>query len=246
MTVTLITGANKGIGFATAKQLAEQGHDVYIGARDAERGAKAAAAIGARLVHLDVTDDASVRGALAEIDAAEGRPRRAPASSYAWRLRARAGRPGPSRTRPGSCRGERGPVGPYRCAHGLREDCHTGRRAPHLRDLLDGVRGDVPRSVAGITAPGVGELFVIYLDPAERGRGLGTLLLDRVAGQVVSGGAREMWVSVTPGNERGLPFYRARGFEVVDKVKAYGSRPDDDIWSLRLRKPLGAAAGERG
>ncbi len=73
MTVTLITGANKGIGFATAKQLAEQGHDVYIGARDAERGAKAAAAIGARLVHLDVTDDASVRGALAEIDAAEGR-----------------------------------------------------------------------------------------------------------------------------------------------------------------------------
>src|SRR5689334_1617002 len=73
MTVTLITGANKGIGFETAAQLLESGHVVYIGARDAERGEKAAAALGARFVQLDVTDDASVRNALAAIDAAEGR-----------------------------------------------------------------------------------------------------------------------------------------------------------------------------
>ncbi|GAA4930839.1 SDR family NAD(P)-dependent oxidoreductase [Streptomonospora halophila] len=73
MTVTLITGANKGIGFETAKQLQALGHSVYIGARDAERGEKAAAAIGARSVQLDVTDDASVNNALATIGAAEGR-----------------------------------------------------------------------------------------------------------------------------------------------------------------------------
>ncbi|MET9245393.1 SDR family NAD(P)-dependent oxidoreductase [Nonomuraea sp. NPDC003709] len=73
MTITLITGANKGIGFETAKQLLELGHVVYIGARDVERGEKAAAALGARFVHLDVTDDASVSSALATIDAAEGR-----------------------------------------------------------------------------------------------------------------------------------------------------------------------------
>ncbi|MCZ2814452.1 MULTISPECIES: SDR family NAD(P)-dependent oxidoreductase [unclassified Modestobacter] len=73
MTVTLITGANKGIGFETARQLTELGHTVYIGARDVERGEKAAAEIGARSVQLDVTDDASVAGALAAIDAAEGR-----------------------------------------------------------------------------------------------------------------------------------------------------------------------------
>ena len=73
MTVTLITGANKGIGFETARQLLEQGHTVYIGARDVERGAKAAAELGAQFVQLDVTDDASVRDALATIDAAEGR-----------------------------------------------------------------------------------------------------------------------------------------------------------------------------
>ncbi|MFE9189258.1 SDR family NAD(P)-dependent oxidoreductase [Micromonospora sp. NPDC007208] len=73
MTVTLITGANKGIGFETARQLLELGHEVYIGARDVERGEKAAAALGSRFVQLDVTDDASVRSALATIDAAEGR-----------------------------------------------------------------------------------------------------------------------------------------------------------------------------
>ncbi|MGW1059095.1 SDR family NAD(P)-dependent oxidoreductase [Micromonospora rubida] len=73
MTVTLITGANKGIGFETAKQLLELGHIVYIGARDVERGEKAAAALGARFVQLDVTDDASVSDALATIDSAEGR-----------------------------------------------------------------------------------------------------------------------------------------------------------------------------
>src|SRR3954447_20507957 len=72
MTVTLITGANKGIGYETARQLLALGHTVYIGARDTERGAKAAAELGARFVELDVTDDTSVRGALADIDAAEG------------------------------------------------------------------------------------------------------------------------------------------------------------------------------
>lgn len=73
MTVTLITGANKGLGFETARQLLQLGHVVYIGARDVERGEKAAATLGARFVQLDVTDDASVTNALATIDSAEGR-----------------------------------------------------------------------------------------------------------------------------------------------------------------------------
>ena len=72
MTVTLVTGANKGIGFETAKQLLALGHTVYIGARDVERGEKAAAELGARFVQLDVTDDASVNSALATIGATEG------------------------------------------------------------------------------------------------------------------------------------------------------------------------------
>lgn len=73
MTITLITGANKGIGFETARQLTALGHTVYIGARDAERGRRAADAIDARSVELDVTDDGSVIAALATIGNEAGR-----------------------------------------------------------------------------------------------------------------------------------------------------------------------------
>jgi NAD(P)-dependent dehydrogenase (short-subunit alcohol dehydrogenase family) len=63
MTVTLITGANKGLGFETARQLIAAGHQVWIGARDSSRGQRAAAELHARFVQLDVTDDASVAAA---------------------------------------------------------------------------------------------------------------------------------------------------------------------------------------
>jgi NAD(P)-dependent dehydrogenase (short-subunit alcohol dehydrogenase family) len=59
VTVTLITGANKGLGFEAARHLAAAGHQVWIAARDPGRGQAAADALGARFVQLDVTDDAS-------------------------------------------------------------------------------------------------------------------------------------------------------------------------------------------
>jgi NAD(P)-dependent dehydrogenase (short-subunit alcohol dehydrogenase family) len=64
MTVTLITGANKGIGREAARRHVEAGHDVGVGARDASRGRAAAEELGARFVQLDVTDDASVAAAV--------------------------------------------------------------------------------------------------------------------------------------------------------------------------------------
>jgi NAD(P)-dependent dehydrogenase (short-subunit alcohol dehydrogenase family) len=73
MTVTLITGANKGLGYETARRLIAEGQTVYMGARDTERGTAAASALGGRFVQLDVTDDASVEGALQRIDDSEGR-----------------------------------------------------------------------------------------------------------------------------------------------------------------------------
>jgi NAD(P)-dependent dehydrogenase (short-subunit alcohol dehydrogenase family) len=63
MTTTLITGANKGLGYETARQLIAKGHTVYIGARSTGRGRAAADELGARFVRIDVTDSASVREA---------------------------------------------------------------------------------------------------------------------------------------------------------------------------------------
>ncbi|GAA4985610.1 SDR family oxidoreductase [Kitasatospora paranensis] len=72
MTTTLITGANKGLGFETARRLVAAGHTVYIGARDAERGRQAAERLGARLLVLDITDDASVDAAAKAVEADGG------------------------------------------------------------------------------------------------------------------------------------------------------------------------------
>ncbi len=63
--ITLITGAAKGLGFATARILAQAGHHVLIGARDATRGEAAAAQLRAEggtvdFVLLDVTNEASI------------------------------------------------------------------------------------------------------------------------------------------------------------------------------------------
>ncbi|MDL4815817.1 SDR family oxidoreductase [Actinomadura opuntiae] len=74
----LITGANKGIGFETARILGSGGRTVLIGARSAERGEKAAAelageGIDARFVRVDVTDQATVQAAAEWIDAEYGR-----------------------------------------------------------------------------------------------------------------------------------------------------------------------------
>ena len=72
MTTTLITGANRGLGFAIASRLIEAGQTVWIGARDAERGQAAADRLGARFVQLDVTDDGSVNAAAETIRAEVG------------------------------------------------------------------------------------------------------------------------------------------------------------------------------
>ena len=72
MTITFITGANKGLGRETARRLIELGHTVLLGARDPERGAKAAAVLGARFVPIDVTDEASVAAAAANVAEHEG------------------------------------------------------------------------------------------------------------------------------------------------------------------------------
>ena len=90
----------------------------------------------------------------------------------------------------------------------------------------------------GMTEPGVGEVFVLYLDPTRRGEGIGTLLLDAITVEQRTHGAREQWVSVEPENAKGLPFYYARGFQVRGKRPEWGTAPEEGRVSLRLMRRL--------
>ncbi|MEU6131754.1 SDR family oxidoreductase [Saccharopolyspora sp. NPDC047091] len=76
--IALITGANKGIGRQIAHRLARAGMTVFLGARDAERGERAAAELredgsDVRFVQLDVTDQAQVNAAAEHVGEAAGR-----------------------------------------------------------------------------------------------------------------------------------------------------------------------------
>lgn len=67
--IPLITGANRGIGLETARQLAQAGMTVLIGARDEARGETAAATA----LQLDVADDASIERAAERVTAGRDR-----------------------------------------------------------------------------------------------------------------------------------------------------------------------------
>jgi NAD(P)-dependent dehydrogenase (short-subunit alcohol dehydrogenase family) len=73
MKKVLITGANKSIGFETARQLLQQGYYVYIGSRSLKNGLEAVEKLKAEgfdkleAIAIDVTDEKSIEAARVEI-----------------------------------------------------------------------------------------------------------------------------------------------------------------------------------
>ncbi len=74
MDIVLITGANKGIGFEVARQLARKGMQILLGSRDAARGQAAVEKLHAEGLStieplaIDVTSTESVEKAVAEVE----------------------------------------------------------------------------------------------------------------------------------------------------------------------------------
>jgi NAD(P)-dependent dehydrogenase (short-subunit alcohol dehydrogenase family) len=75
--IALVTGANKGIGFETARQLRREGFQVFIGARDEQAGKAAAEKLNhdarqkehygeAKFLKIDISNIESIRAAAAE------------------------------------------------------------------------------------------------------------------------------------------------------------------------------------
>lgn len=76
--LTLITGANRGMGFELAKTLGQKGQHVIVGSRDEDKGDEVVAeftemGISASAIQLDVTDSKSVANAAQTIEEAFGK-----------------------------------------------------------------------------------------------------------------------------------------------------------------------------
>ena len=67
MPIALVTGANRGIGRETARQLAGRGYEVIVSARDEAKAREAADAVGGRPLELDVSDPGSIERAAAAV-----------------------------------------------------------------------------------------------------------------------------------------------------------------------------------
>jgi NAD(P)-dependent dehydrogenase (short-subunit alcohol dehydrogenase family) len=75
--IALVTGANKGIGLETVRQLAKQGVHVILAARDGAKGSAAANKLAAERLEveslvLDVNDAASIAAAVQAVGATHG------------------------------------------------------------------------------------------------------------------------------------------------------------------------------
>jgi len=67
MTIAIVTGANRGLGLETSKELAEKGFKVYMCCRDLEKGKIAAETLKSKglnveFVKLDITKTSEIRG----------------------------------------------------------------------------------------------------------------------------------------------------------------------------------------
>ena len=82
------------------------------------------------------------------------------------------------------------------------------------------------------------ELFVIYLDPTRKREGIGSKLLVAITEDQIERGAKEQWVSVTKGNDMGIPFYEAVGFEYQLECPAYDMPEEEGYKSLRYKRDL--------
>lgn len=90
----------------------------------------------------------------------------------------------------------------------------------------------------GMISDTSGELFVLYLKPNRRNEGIGTLLLNAITNQQKEFGAKEQWVSVQKGNQKGIPFYEAKGFQFQYEQKGYYDKEGKSYISLRYKRQI--------
>ncbi|MBY0095554.1 GNAT family N-acetyltransferase [Mesobacillus maritimus] len=99
--------------------------------------------------------------------------------------------------------------------------------------------GEVVGAIGGgMIGKNISEVFVLYLDPERRREGIGTLLLNVLTEVQTEKGATQQWVSVAKGNQKGIPFYEAKGFVFAEEQQSFGNSMDEKYVSLRYYREI--------
>jgi ribosomal-protein-alanine N-acetyltransferase len=98
---------------------------------------------------------------------------------------------------------------------------------------------DVLGYALGWCDPPEAELMNLAVDPARRGRGVGSALLERVLAACARRGARELFLEVRVSNAAARRLYARHGFETVGRRRGYYASPREDalVYRARLRSP---------
>jgi ribosomal-protein-alanine N-acetyltransferase len=95
-----------------------------------------------------------------------------------------------------------------------------GAFATLVRDNADTVQAFALARVAADEA----ELLTLAVAPSARRRGLGSALVEAVAGAAAAGGARRLFLEVAADNTAALALYRRAGFAMAGERAAYYRR----------------------
>ncbi|WP_077588499.1 GNAT family N-acetyltransferase [Planococcus lenghuensis] len=104
--------------------------------------------------------------------------------------------------------------------------------------VVDDGRAILGAGEGGFIGERIAELFVLYLEPSRKQEGIGSRLLEMITQDQISRGAVEQWVSVSKGNEMGIPFYEACGFELQREEPMHGVPGEHGFRALRYRRIL--------
>ncbi|NJP36235.1 GNAT family N-acetyltransferase [Alkalicoccus luteus] len=100
--------------------------------------------------------------------------------------------------------------------------------------------GEVVGAIGGgLMGEAESEVYVLYLDPARRGEGIGTMLLETLTHVQQLKGSQRQWVSVAKGNQKGIPFYESRGFQFVAEKPSFSNQDGEDYRSFRYVREIG-------
>ena len=87
----------------------------------------------------------------------------------------------------------------------------------------------------GIDFDNIAEIYVLYLDPQERRKGYGTLLVDHFTKyQKDTYSINRQRVNVAQGNTLGIPFYEKMGFVQSEIIKTDSSDDNESYYSINM------------